>query len=473
MKQKFYGPLKLNPVNLRYFTDDNGRAIYLAGSHTWAVMTDMWPENEERHNMDYDSFLQMMEDNNHNFLRFWQWSFMTKNSPWNNIPTLFDPMPYERTGPGTAKDGKPRFDLTRFNEVYFERLRERIVKAADRGLYVSIMMFEAWAIKWAHDDSDPWLYYVFNPENNINGITDNPVLENRRAWDVFSLNCPQILKHQKAFIRKIINTVNDLDNVLYEICNEVPRTKEAMDWQGHLCAYIKEYEAAGRKQHMVGITAEGGDHVNEELFETNADWISPSNGWLYEYRYNPPAADGRKVIFNDTDHLWGHGCDINWIWKSFTRGMNVLFMDPWEPIPGDLDWWQDGDITRNQRYYYAWDAMRRNLGYTRNISLSYDMNKCVPHNELCTSTYCLANPGEQYVCFFPAGGFEGIDLRNTEGRFNVEWINPLTGVTFKDEPVEGEKRAAIRAPFEGPSVLLLFKDRIRLPRRYEIYVPGA
>ena len=30
------GPLRVNPANRRYFTDGSGKAIYLAGSHTWA-----------------------------------------------------------------------------------------------------------------------------------------------------------------------------------------------------------------------------------------------------------------------------------------------------------------------------------------------------------------------------------------------------------------------------------------------------
>lgn len=49
----FNGPLRQNPTNPRYFTDESGQAIYLTGSHTWAVMQDMWLENEQHHSMDY------------------------------------------------------------------------------------------------------------------------------------------------------------------------------------------------------------------------------------------------------------------------------------------------------------------------------------------------------------------------------------------------------------------------------------
>src|SRR5574340_310497 len=34
------GPLRPNPHNPRYFTDDSGKAIYLTGSHTWNNLKD-------------------------------------------------------------------------------------------------------------------------------------------------------------------------------------------------------------------------------------------------------------------------------------------------------------------------------------------------------------------------------------------------------------------------------------------------
>jgi hypothetical protein len=256
-----------------------------------------------------------------------------------------------------------------------------------------------------------------------------------------------------------VDTVNDLDHVLYEICNEVPNRPEGMAWMDHLAAFIHEHEHGKPRQHPVGITAEGGNQENVKLFATCADWISPGNGRLFEYRYNPPAADGRKVILTDTDHLWGHGAEVAWVWKSFTRGMNVLFMDPWEPIPSDMPGWVRGGVSLNQRYYHTWDPVRRNLGYTRCFALRMELDSCVPHGELCTSTYCLAHPGEEYLCFFPAGGFEGIDLWEAEGNFAVEWLNPATGEPAAGAAIPGGRRHAMRAPFEGAAVLYLQRER--------------
>ncbi len=452
--KSFNGVLRYNPVNPRYFTDDTGKSVYLTGSHTWAVIQDAWKSNSEKRLMDYDGFLQMMEDNGHNFLRLWQ--VMQIKSSENG--TAYYPLPYRRTGPALARDGLPRFDLTQWNEEYFSRLVERINKAAAKGIYVSVMMFEACAIKHSSLEKDAWLYHLMNPGNNVNEITDNPVIDNGRAWDFFSLNCPQLLKWQKDFIKKVVDTVNDMDNVIYEICNEMPNRKEALAWQEHLCTFIHEYEKSKPKQHPVGITAEGGYQDNTWLFPTCADWISPGNGRLFEYRFNPPAADGSKVIISDTDHLWGHGGDMDWVWRSFTRGLNVIFMDPWEPHPGDFDLWRfDENVTYNQRYFYAWDPLRRNLGYTRYFADRMDMNACVPRNDLCTSTFCLADKGKEYLFYFPSGGHEGLDLWDADGIFAVEWFNPLTGLTYKSDDIKGNNCYDLAAPFEGPAVLYIYK----------------
>src|SRR5712691_6826812 len=65
----FHGPLRRHLTNRRYFTDDSGAAIYLTGSHTWAVLQDMWLEETPRRNMDYVGFLDMLEENGSSWTR--------------------------------------------------------------------------------------------------------------------------------------------------------------------------------------------------------------------------------------------------------------------------------------------------------------------------------------------------------------------------------------------------------------------
>ena len=80
------------------------------------------------------------------------------------------PHPWERTGPGLARDGKPKFDLARYNPEYFDRMRTRVSAARDQGVYVSIMLFEGWELQY----TDAWRFHPFNGPNNMNGIDPEP-----------------------------------------------------------------------------------------------------------------------------------------------------------------------------------------------------------------------------------------------------------------------------------------------------------
>src|SRR3990172_273825 len=115
------GPLTVHSINPRYFTDASGKTIYLTGSHYWFNLQD--GENRtEITPFNYASYLDFIKRYNHNFFLMWSWE-QAAWAPWTKKKILFEPLPYERTGPGKALDDGLRFDLTVFNQAYFDRLR--------------------------------------------------------------------------------------------------------------------------------------------------------------------------------------------------------------------------------------------------------------------------------------------------------------------------------------------------------------
>ena len=445
----FHGPLRRNPLNPRYFTDDAGQAIYLTGSHTWATLVEIKGEGDP--DFDWLGFLDMAQAHGHNFMRLWTWDH-PRYAPWTDDLVTFAPMPYLRPGPDLALDGQPQFDLTQFNPLYFERLRQRVAAAAERGIYVAVMFFEGWCVKWSVPTSDAWRSHPFNLYNNRNGVNGDPNNDGRA--DVYALESPAVLEQQKAYVRQVIDTVNDFDNVLYEISNEVENTERGFQWQTHMVDFVRAYEQTKPKQHPIGITAEGGSQFNPVLFASNADWISPGNGPNREYRYDPPVADGSKVILVDTDHLWGHGGNYRWAWKSFLRGHNPLFMDPWGPVPGRTRQGYAGAIL-NVRDYPTYEPLRVALGQTRRFAQRLDLNAMLPRNEFASSRYCLANPGVEYLVYIPDDDRVEVYLGIEPTLYSVEWFNPLTGATVTGEAVTGGGTRGFTSPFGVESVLYL------------------
>ena len=44
-------------------------------------------------------------------------------------------------GPGTATDGGPKFDLAKFDQAYFDRLRARVQALNAAGIYAGVYLF--------------------------------------------------------------------------------------------------------------------------------------------------------------------------------------------------------------------------------------------------------------------------------------------------------------------------------------------
>ncbi|MFI7707644.1 DUF6298 domain-containing protein [Nonomuraea sp. NPDC049480] len=217
------GPLEISGDNPRYFTvrTDNParrRAVYLTGSHIWNNFHDGMgpgatpPAEPER--LDYDAYLDFLAAHGHNFIRLWRWEQFRSQAAGGAFHLNMTPQPWPRTGPGTAKDGGPKFDLSRLDPAYFQRLRERVTRAGERGMYVAVMLFEGWALHLspAPDNVEG---HPCHPANNVNGVGITSIVD----YHVLPLD-PDVRALQEAYIRQVVDTVHDLPNVLYEVANE-------------------------------------------------------------------------------------------------------------------------------------------------------------------------------------------------------------------------------------------------------------
>ncbi|MDG3004344.1 DUF6298 domain-containing protein [Paludisphaera mucosa] len=437
------GPLKVHPSNPRYFADASGRAVFLTGSHTWANLQDQGPESSSPP-FDFARYLDFLSERNHNVIRLWAWE-QARWAPWsdgkgsNPADWFIAPNPYARTGPGTALDGKPRFDLSRFDEAYFDRLRTRVRQAGERGIYVSVMLFQGWSASKAWLGGTPWRGHPYHPDNNVQRFNGNKHGDSGPALDD-----PQVRERQAAYIRKVVDTLNDLDNVLYEVTNE----GGDKNWDWFVVDAVHAHEKTRPRQHPVGLTGHGSES-NDEMTASPADWFSPGSKDWPDLEIDPRAVDGRKVSLLDTDHVFGVGGDPQWVWKAFLRGHNILFMDPyddpaWTPILA-----AQGVGVRDA------EACRRAMGHARRYASRIDLAASRPAGELVSTSFALAVPGREYLAYLPDGGPATIDVSAAKGRLVVEWMHPTTGRITPGEPVEGGAIRTLKPPFAGAAVVYL------------------
>jgi uncharacterized protein YjdB len=432
------GPLRVSSRNRRYFETAAGQIVYLTGSHTWSNLQDNGTTDPPPA-FNYSAYLDFLVAHGHNFFRLWTW----EQAKWTaeiSSPYWFSAGPYQRPGPGTALDGKPKFDLNQFNQDYFDRVRARVQDAGTRGIYVSIMLFDGWSVttKPGSIDNNPWKGHPFNSANNINGINGDANGDGL-GTEVQTLGNSTITAIQDAYVRKIIDAVNDLDNVLFEIDNEGDVTSKA--WQYHMIQLIRSYEATLPKQHPIGITAMWPGGSDSDLYSSAADWISPTGN-----PDNPVSTSGSKVVIGDTDHLCGICGNVAWVWRSLTRGQNPILMDGYDGAAigvGASDYNVSNPV---------WEAIRKNLGWARSYANRINMASAVPRGDLASTGYALAVVGTEYLVFQPSGGSVSVNLAGVSGARTVEWFNPSNGQTVIGTSVNGGGWVTISAPFSGASV---------------------
>lgn len=199
------GPLVVCATNPRYFTvatnsPGEQKAIYLTGSHIWNNFQDgLGPGlacSEEPEQNDYGAYLAFLKEHGHNFIRIWRWEQFKSQAASANFHLCMTPQPWLRTGPELARDGKPKFDLSQLNPLYFERMRDRVIAAGNEGIYVSVMFFDGFGLHLSqapdHVEGHP-----FFAANNVNGVA----LTSINDYQVLPLD-PVIQAFQEAYMRK-------------------------------------------------------------------------------------------------------------------------------------------------------------------------------------------------------------------------------------------------------------------------------
>lgn len=451
-------PLKALSTNPHYFTDASGKAIYLTGSHTWNTLQD-WGTNGSVQPLDFAAFVKMLVSHHHNFTLLWTTELpkvhalpSTASSP----PDItVEPFPWQRTGPGNASDGKLKFDLTKFDPAFFQRLRDRVQQLKAAGIYAGIYPFTGEFVNVFRSATDG---YPFTGSNNVNGIDDGGGIAS------VTMTAPNsITAVQDAYVKKMIDTLSDLPNVLWIVSEEAPAN--SVWWNNHLIALVHSYEAGKPFQHPVGYAVRH-DNDDASIINSDADWIAPFA------RISSTTTCGRghphcKVNVNDSDHsyfgMWNDSprTNRNYFWINFTQGSQTLFMDPYlvyyprenrnlpvRPIVRGIGSAPDP----------RWENVRDTMGYVRGYAERMNLATMTPQGEFSSTGHVLASTktdSAEFLVYAPSGGKFTINLSNVKGQFVVEWMNPATGAKVQGGNVEGGITRTFTAPFRGDATLYL------------------
>jgi hypothetical protein len=97
---------------------------------------------------------------------------------------------------------------------FFERLRRIVKKAEQLGIVCQVCLFDRCGLNTS--DKLAWDNNPYNSRCNVNGLLE----AGQNGYPVFCQTEGPIAKINAAFIKKVVDTIGDSSNVIYEIINE-------------------------------------------------------------------------------------------------------------------------------------------------------------------------------------------------------------------------------------------------------------
>ncbi|MBV8809385.1 MAG: hypothetical protein JO033_11990 [Acidobacteriaceae bacterium] len=375
---------------------------------------------------------------------------------------VVSPLPWARTGPGNASDGRLKFNLTKFDPRFFDRLRTRVERLREAGIYAGVHLFTG---EWLNIFRCSGDGYPLTAANNINGVDDG-YTGGKKGIGALTMTAPNaVTRFQDAYVERVIDTLNDLPNVLWIVSEEAPAN--SIWWNDHQISHIRAYEAKKPHQHPIGYAALIGA-PDSIIYNSDADWVAPA------VRISPTKSCGGgrpacKVNVNDSDHsnfgMWNVTAqqNRNYAWENFLRGNQVLFMDPYVTYyPREK---RNLCVAPKNGICSApdsrWNNFRDNLGYIRRYSRKLNLAALMPRGSLSSTGFCLAHTassGAEYLVYAPSGGAFSVDVSAMPPTktLSVEWFNPDSDTTITSSPISaGSAAQSFTPPFRGDAVLYL------------------
>jgi len=356
----------------------------------------------------FSRYLDFVEYWNLNYVRLWMWEQPGQTDIW-------------------LKNAEGKYDLNKLNPAYFEMVRSFTSEAASRGIYVGVMLFQGWSGTCDASRED-WIRHPMYKLNNVNGVDGDPDTIGY-GNKVHSLENSKIVKFHEAYVRKMIDVLNEYDNIIWEIGNET--IESSIPWKAHLVKFIRNYEKQKPKKHLI-LDGTGNGVGNNSIWITDADTFSPCVitkwGSLEDpYIGNPPIPSDslHKPIVLDNDHLGNHFLRYtainqrNWTFKSFTRGNHPIHMDSYDVH------WDRADPTPNHPLKGVatnphYDPQRKSLGDVQRYAKMMDLVNMTPTSDslVCSTGFCLVNNGKEYLAYQPATNGT-ISIRLPAGKYEV------------------------------------------------------
>ena len=287
-------PLALHPDNSHYLLF-RGRPTVLIGSteHYGAVL-----------NLDfaYVRYLDELQAKGLNLTRTFSGVYCEAEQSFQIKHNTLAPArgrliaPWARSATPGSADGGAKFDLGRWDDAYFRRLKDFLSAASRREIVVELVLFCPFY-------EDPlWNLSPMNARNNTRGLGTMPRTE------VYTLQHPAMLAVHEALVAKICAELKDFDNLYYEICNEPYFGGVTLPWQDRIAAAITAAEAQFPHKHLIARNVANGrqkiEQPNPAVSIFNFHYATPPDTVAMNYGLKRVIADDETGFRGSDDFVY-------------------------------------------------------------------------------------------------------------------------------------------------------------------------
>jgi hypothetical protein len=418
-------PVSLHPANSHYLLFRGKPAVLISSTeHYGAVL-----------NGEFDAipYLNELQARGLNLTRTFSGTYrevpgsfkIARNTLAPSTETFIAPWP--RSSTAGAADGGNKFDLARWNDEYFTRLKSFVAAAGERGIVVEYVLFCPFY------EEILWEVNPMNARNNVNGLRAIP------RTDAYALKHRDIQAIQEAFVRKAVGELSGFDNVYFEICNEPYFGGVTLEWQARIASIIVETEKALRHKHLIAqnIANEKAKierpHLAVSIF--NFHYATPPETVAMNFSLNKALADDETGFRGVHDlpyrrEAWefivAGGAIFDHLDYSFTTEHEDGTAKVVDPTPGG-----------------GGPAIRGQFQILKQFIEGFDFLKMTPDKKVIArvtpkgvSVRALGNAGREYAVYAHGGAKVMLALDLPAGGYKTEWLNPRTGKIDKSERLE-------------------------------------
>lgn len=423
-------PLSLHPRNPHYFIFREKPLILIGSTEHYGAVLNL--------DFDYGTYLDELASMDLNITRTFSGIYVEPSGAFNIKMNTLAPAygrficPWARSTSSGYANGGNKFDLSKWDEAYFARLKDFIGQAGKRNIIVELDLFSNFY------DTVQWKLSPLYFSNNVNGITR--ITDQK---EVLSLQHPELLKVQEKMVRKIVAELKDFDNLYYEVCNEpyFGDTTALKQWESYMTGIVTDAEKNFRNKHLISNNV-----ANHHRFVPqprsgvsvyNFHYARPPVTVAMNYHLNMPLGDNetgfdgiggttyRKEAWN---FILAGGALFNHLDYSFTSENEdgSLIVEEGQPGGGSKE-------LRNQFRILA--KFMKSVGYLNMKPVSREIIRY--DDQVITNIQGLADNANETALYISRkdtlSASSGFEIKLPAGSYRLTWTDTRTGENSTSE----------------------------------------